>query len=61
MQTLLAQKYGYKALWPSIPQGDFTLLLAAVEDTASKELIQRWYKQDTNARPQEYVLQSSKM
>ena len=60
MQTLLAQKYGYKALWPNIPQEDFTLLLAAVEDTASKELIQRWYKLDTNARPPEYVLQSSK-
>ena len=60
MQTLLAQKYGYKALWPSIPQKDFALLLTAVEDTTSKELMERWYKLDTNARPPEYVLQSNK-
>ena len=58
IQTFLAQQYGYRALQSSIPEQDFTLLLAAVEETNSKKLIQTWYKLDTNAVPHEYILQS---
>ena len=58
-QTFLAQKYGYRALPSSIPEEDFILLLAVIEDMPSKEVLQKWYKLDTNAIPHEYTLQSA--
>jgi len=40
-----------------IHEEDFKLLCAAVEDPAAKQLIQKWYKLDSNAIPPEFVLQ----
>ena len=56
-QTFLAQKYGHKPLHTQINKEDFKLLCAAVEDLSAKQLVQKWYKLDTNAVPPEYVLQ----
>lgn len=57
LQTFLAQKYGHKPLHTQINEEDFKLLCAAVEDLSAKQLVQKWYKLDTNAVPPEYVLQ----
>ncbi|XP_064391895.1 NACHT domain- and WD repeat-containing protein 1-like isoform X1 [Halichondria panicea] len=56
--TLLAQRYGHKALHKHIPERDFKLLLAAIDDHSMRQLVTQWYRQDTNALPPQYVLQS---
>lgn len=58
LQTLLAQRYGHKPLHLCIPEEEFGLLYAAVEDPTARKLLQKWYKLDTNARPPNFVLQS---
>ena len=57
-QTFLAQRYGHKSLHRCIPEEDFKLLLAAVEENSMKQLVSQWYRLDTNSTPAEYVLQS---
>ena len=49
--------YGHKPLHTQIDEEDFKLLCAAVEDLPAKQLVQKWYKLDTNSVPPEYVLQ----
>ena len=57
LQTLLAQRYGYKPLHSCIVEEDFELIHAAIEEPSTRDLIQQWYLKDTNALPAEYVLQ----
>ena len=57
MQTFLCQKYGYRPFPHNIPTDEFDSLSAIVENQDDKDLLQAWFKFDSNAIPPEYVLQ----
>lgn len=55
--TFLCQKYGYRPFPRNIPADEFDSLSAIVENQDDKDLLQAWFKFDSNAIPPEYVLQ----
>ncbi|XP_070570769.1 NACHT domain- and WD repeat-containing protein 1-like isoform X2 [Ptychodera flava] len=58
--VFLGNKYGYRPLPPRIKAEEFEKLRDLAEATASQEdmqLLNDWYLKDTNAVPEEYVLQ----
>lgn len=53
---LLGNKYGWQPIPEIIPYNEMSLILYSISSN-DKELIKKWYWIDTNAVPQEYVLQ----
>ncbi len=53
---LLGDKYGWQPIPARMPSSEMGLILRQVEKN-EKELIHRWYREDLNALPPEYVLQ----
>lgn len=53
---LLGDKYGWQPIPEIIPEVEMKAILDVITGS-DKELIEKWYKQDCNAVPPEYVLQ----
>ena len=56
-QTLLGQKYGHKPLQTYIPSHEFILIHTSLEEQSSKQILQTYYRQDTNGIPPVHILQ----
>lgn len=57
LQTFLGQKYGYRPFPPKIPSKEFQKLFKAVANNEDRDLLQRWFKEDKNSVPSQYLLQ----
>ena len=60
-QALLGQKYGHRALPFSVPAEDFEIMKQTLREHPSRitrdvDLLDVWYKCDTNSVPAKYVL-----
>ena len=53
--VLVGNKYGWQPIPPRIPEEEMVQILSMLSGS-NLELIQKWYKLDTNAIPAEYVL-----
>lgn len=57
--SFLGNRYGYRPFPAVIPDPDFSVLLANISDTLSKDLLQLWFKKDINrSNPPVHRLQS---
>ena len=58
MQVFLGQKYGYRPIPTIILGSELDMLRDVVKDVPPEvELMDTWYKQDSNAVPPVYILQ----
>ena len=58
VQALLCQRYGHRPIPASIDAGEFELLLAQLTKVdKQRELLDTWFRKDTNAIPPVYILQ----
>ena len=58
MQALLCQRYGHRPIPASIDAGEVELLLAQLTKVdKQRELLDTWFRKDTNAIPPVYILQ----
>ena len=53
---LLGDRYGWRPLPPRVPAAEFAAIRALRTDSASRELLGRFYARDDNALPAEYLL-----
>ncbi|MBE2270282.1 MAG: DUF4062 domain-containing protein, partial [Anaerolinea sp.] len=54
---LLGDRYGWQSLPSTIPENEFTQIIAEIDTLKDRELLQQWYRLDENAVPPHLILQ----